>query len=179
MDRIREYFTGNENSYPDRCISNVPPKLYRQERDWSCSIACLRSLLSARGTELTEEKLIGMYGMTPGPHYSKDMKGVPLPGDPEVIWGCDEPDITIRRLFEYMSEGYYIMAETMYNYAHWYVLLGYNVLDGESNPERHYITAYDPYYNEIRVLNADEFDSMWLDGDHAVNGIKRDFVALR
>ncbi|MBQ6583394.1 MAG: hypothetical protein IJH77_06185, partial [Mogibacterium sp.] len=125
MSRINEYFPRNDNAFPQQSVANVPPALFRQERDWSCSVACLRTILAAAGASCTEEQLIGQLSMTPGPHYSKDLKKLGLPEGVEAIWGCDEPDITVRKLFDYMASGYYIMAETLYNYAHWYVLLGY------------------------------------------------------
>lgn len=180
MRRNNEYFGENRNLYPDHCISNVPPKLFRQERDWSCSIACIRSLLSGTDVSWTENYLIEKFNMSPGPYYSKDYKAINIfPQTLDVILGCDNPDITVKRLFQYMEDGYYIMAETMYNYAHWYVILGYYLSNDENNPEHHTIVAYDPYYDEIRLVNADEFETMWLDGDHANNHILKDFIAIR
>ena len=179
MSRIREYYLEDKEEFPTESISNTPPKLYKQEMDWTCSIACIRTLLSGVQEEMgEEEEIIKKYKFEVGPHYSKDIKSKNIfPSTLNVIYGCDVKSITLKQLFNLMSEGYYIMSESMYNYAHWYVLLGYHVVG--DNPEKHKIMIYDPYYDEVKLLNADEFSGMWVDGDHEKTGVYRDFIAVK
>jgi len=182
--RRQEYFhddTSSKKFFPSRSCSLTPPALYKQNRDWSCSLACARTILSGILGERevpSEEELIERCALVPGPHYSEELKASGIFADAgDVIWGCDHPDITLRQLFSYMEQGYYLMAESMYNYAHWYVLLAY--YETGSSPEYHKIAAYDPYYDEIRLLNADEFAGMWIDGNYAESGVERDFIAVK
>ena len=74
-----------------------------------------------------------------------------------------------------LAEKYYIMAECMYNYAHWVVVLGYFAVRDPEDTEEHRILLYDPYYDQVRLVIADEFLTMWCDPD----GHVKEFVAIR
>lgn len=157
----------------------TPRRLYRQERDWTCSVACLRSMLSGfLDTVPTEEDLVEGWKLTPQPYFSKDIKALGMLEDYEVIYGCDQPDRDFDQVLDCLGQGWYVMVESMYNYAHWFVLLGYYPLEGEDT-EASRLLVYDPYYHETRLLNTDEFMAMWLDGNHGQNGVEKDFIALR
>ena len=54
MKRMKEYFTYEEPS-AFVSVSNTPPRLFRQERDWTCSVACIRTLLSRRNAVVPSE----------------------------------------------------------------------------------------------------------------------------
>ena len=77
-----------------------------------------------------------------------------------------------------MEQGYFVMLESMINYAHWTVLLGYYPLCG-NDLEKAKLLMYDPYYDEVRLVNADEFISMWRDGSYETTRIDRDFIAVK
>jgi hypothetical protein len=67
----------------------------------------------------------------------------------------------------------------MVNYAHWMVLLGYAVCGGDTVLESHSALFFDPYYNRVRLINADEFSSEWACADKKASGVARDFIAVR
>ena len=160
-------------------IANPPKTFYRQETDWTCSIACIRTMMSGFLTQVPgEEELVQQFQLTPGPHYSKQIKERQILAAYDAIYGCDLEKPDFAQVIQLMAEGYYVMLESMYNYAHWYVLLGYYPLE-DQDIEKSKLLIYDPYYNEVRLLNADEFLSMWIDGDYEHTRVKHDFIALR
>ena len=77
-----------------------------------------------------------------------------------------------------LENGYYIMLESMVNYSHWMVLLGYYVVKDTKNLEEHKILFYDPYYDDLKLLNADEFIGMWIDGNYENTKVKNDFIVI-
>lgn len=87
-------------------------------------------------------------------------------------------NVSFDMVLDLMKQGYYIMLECMYNYAHWLVLLGYYPLDN-STLEKSSLLVYDPYYNNVRLLNADEFIAMWIDGNYGNTMVEKDFIAIR
>ena len=181
-NRKFEYF--RPHKVDKKCsVSNVPPVLYPQERDWTCSLACIRTLLSAVMDDVPKEgAMVQQYGMEPGPYYSKDLKKLNILQETgnlsHVIYGCDKEQIELADIVSLLEEGYYIMLESMVNYAHWMVLLGYFVTDGEENAENCRLLFYDPYYNKVKLLNYDEFCGMWIDGNYGVTGVEKDFIAI-
>lgn len=180
MMRKSEYFTGNVEQFPKCNIINAPCTLYVQERDWTCSIACLRSIL--RGTTQnvpSEEYFINTFKMSPGPHYSKDIKDLEMLKDfnlQTVIFGCECQKITPNTLLHLLADGCYVMVESMINYSHWLVLLGYTYNEDNEGCQ---VISYDPYYNRVRVDIAEEFFEMWHDGDYQTSGVHHDFIAIR
>lgn len=160
-------------------VAKNPKFFFPQERDWTCSIACIRTILSGiTDTVPTENEFIDVYNLSPGPYYSKDIKSKQLLEHYEVLYGCDAEIKAFEDLLEYMEQGFFVMLESMYNYAHWMVLLGYYPFN-DCDLENAKLLMYDPYYNNVRLLNVDEFLTMWIDGNHATNGIKKDFIAIR
>lgn len=155
-------------------ISQTPPKLYPQERDWTCCIACIRTLLSAgKAPILSEDDIVKKYKISPGPLYSKDIKKLNLLYKYDVKYGCDN-DITFDEIIKLMQENYFIMLESMVNYSHWMVLLGYYT--NTDDIENYKLLFFDPYYNEVRLIRTDEFINMWSDGD---SDIERDYLAIK
>lgn len=160
-------------------VSNGPKKLFLQETDWTCSIACIRTLLSGFLADVEEEKdFVEKYSLKPGPHYSRDIKRIGILDDYDTVYGCDAENVSFDMVLDLMKQGYYIMLECMYNYAHWLVLLGYYPLDN-STLEKSSLLVYDPYYNNVRLLNADEFIAMWIDGNYGNTMVEKDFIAIR
>ena len=178
FDRKFEYFSKlvlKEQSV----ITNSPRYLFRQERDWTCSVACLRSILSGIEKNIkSEEEYISMFKFDVGPHYSCDIKNKGILSEVKALYGCDFDDITFDELLVYLKKGYYIMVETMINYAHWLVLLGYFPLQ-DNDAEHAEVLLYDPYYDKVRLISADEFMSMWIDGDYEHTRVKKDFIAIK
>lgn len=84
-------------------------------------------------------------------------------------------EIGLPLLAKLLAEKYYIMAECMCNYAHWVVVLGYFAVRDPEDTEEHRILLYDPYYDQVRLVIADEFLTMWCDPD----GHVKEFVAIR
>lgn len=182
MERINEYFPNNNITIPQISISCTPPNLLKQERDWTCSLACIRTILSAITKNIpSEDELIAEYSLTPGPYFSKDIKdkGILNRYKIETFYGCDKTDLNIQSIVSLLQDGYYVMVESMYNYSHWMVFIGYYCIKNRSNMEYHKVLLYDPYYDNIRLENSDEFLGMWHDGASIENHIERDIVAIR
>ena len=178
MERKQEYF--QPITLEHKVIVAKPPKvLYPQERDWSCSVACIRTLMSGFLEKvMSEDELIGAYKMEMGPYYSKDIKASHMLDGYDAIYGCDTLEHDFDTILDYVEKGYYVMLESMVNFAHWMVLLGFYPLEGKSF-ESSKLMMYDPYYDEVRLLRADEFISMWRDGNYEHTRIDRDFIAMK
>ena len=178
MKRKQEYFEVEVLRHQTN-VANVPRNLYPQERDWTCAFACIRTMLSGISKDVpTEDELIATYQLKPGPHYSKEIKGYHMLDAYDTVYGCDREGKTLDMILDYMEQGYFVMLESMINYAHWMVLLGYYPLCGE-NIEQAKLLMYDPYYDEVRLVNADEFIGMWRDGNYETTRIDRDFIAVK
>lgn len=96
----------------------------------------------------------------------------------DFAFGCDDDcEDTFRKfttLLTMLESGWSIMMETMYNYGHWLVLLGY--YPNGKNLSDCNILLWDPYLNKVRLENAEEVISMWIDGDHRV---VNDYIAVK
>lgn len=157
----------------------APAKLFPQERDWTCAFACLRTLMSGFERDLiSEDQIVTDYKPIPGPHYSRDIKKLGILDKYDVVYGCDQNQIDFDYVLDLCRDGYYLMLESMINYAHWMVFLGYYPFVSE-NLEESQILLYDPYYNKVRLNSTDEFINMWLDGNYENTKIERDFIAVR
>lgn len=177
MKRNFEYFTPWSLTH-SKVLSTASCNLYAQERDWTCMIACVRTILSRGNNPITsEEEYISRYKLTPGPYYSKDVKNLKLLESYDVIYGCDISDKNFDMVLDYFEAGYSVMLESMYNYSHWMVLLGFYPIGDDI--EQYNLLLYDPYYDKVRLVNADEFISMWVDGEHQKNGVEMDFIAVK
>ena len=173
-----EYYKDNKKEeIPVDSHSLTPPKLYQQKKDWTCAIACIRSILSAFDIKQSEENIINHYSLKPKPLFSKDIKKLNMFSDKyDIIYGCDVSNnkINISYLLNLFYENYYIMVECMVSYSHWMILLGYyNFGDIKK------LIFYDPYYNEIKKFGLEEFYVMWKDGNYDKNNIERDFIAIK
>ena len=85
---------------------------------------------------------------------------------------------TFDEVLNMLDAGYVVMLESMINYSHWLVLIGFFPLCKEGDAAE-YLLVYDPYYNELRTIHADEFIGMWCDGEYIYNGIEKDYVAVK
>lgn len=163
------YGVGNKTK-----MSNIA-KCYPQETDWTCSLACLRTLLSgSRYTVPSEELLVQLLNKQPGPVSSNDLlksKIFTLIDREDVQLAYDKP-ITYDYANELISllETHNIMIACTLNGGHWLSVLGYVSL---GSIEEDQIILYDPYYHSTRMFRADEIFSMWtgsfpdsLDGDY-------------
>lgn len=178
MERKRELFDKLELNHKE-VISHTPSNMFPQERDWTCAFACIRTILSNKQEVLlTEDELINEYKLQTGPYYSKDIKALEMLNYRDTIYGCDIEKKNFDQILDYLEQGYGVMLESLYNYAHWMVLMGYYPIS-KGELEKSKILVFDPYYNEVRLLNTEEFINMWLDADHLENGIVNDFIAIK
>ena len=72
MKRINEYF-GETPDVKGPSIVNTPVNFYRQERDWTCSVACTRTAISAFNN-ISEEQIIKDNNLKMGGQSIKNMK---------------------------------------------------------------------------------------------------------
>lgn len=178
MVRKAELFPKFELSHKN-VITWKAHQMFLQERDWTCAISCIRTLLSGMQSDVpSEDSYIKEYKLGPSPYYSKDIKRLELLAGRDVIYGCDVDKINFDKILSYLEGGYGIMLESLHNYAHWMVLLGYYPLTNEAD-DKSQLLMYDPYMNQVRLLNTEEFVNMWIDADHNKNGIVNDFIAIR
>lgn len=174
-----EYFENyNFHKSLNRSVFNVPRELHYQERDWTCSIAVLRSITSSVLNIGTEDEIVDMYGFTPGPHYSQEFKDKGVLDEKAVIscYGCDNPDMDFSDIVELLKNGFYVGINSMINFDHWVVLMGYSKL---GNYDEDMVVYYCPYFNEVRSARFSEFVEMWRSGEYAKNGVVKDFIAIK
>ena len=165
--------------YIDSSVSHCPPILFRQERDWTCAFACLRTIMSGFDDNwLSEREIIKKYSLTPKPYFSADIKNLRIIDHMNVIYGCDASAVSFNDIVTLMKSGYYVMLESLTNYSHWMVLIGCYVLGDGSDAEEIKLSFFDPYYNDIKNMLLDEFINIWIDAENEINGIERDFLAI-
>lgn len=158
-------------------VGSMPPVLYPQSRDWTCSLACLRSITSGIVPLGNEDELIEAFGLRPGPYYSEDVKrlGILSGYEIDVAYGCDfalnMKDVSL--LWTYMSEGWRVMTDWMMSYDHWTVMLDY--IKSRHGPDYDMWTYYDPYCDEVLTIRNAHFSAMWS----SPGGVARDFIAVR
>ncbi len=158
-------------------VTCAPKHLYYQKKDWTCCFASIATLLSSVAEEDLSEEFFTST-LTPGPYFSKDIKALQVLDAYDVIYGCDYDGYHFDNILQLAQDGYYIMLESLYNYSHWYVLLGYYPLE-DKNIEKATILVYDPYYDQTKLLNVDEFIGMWVDASYYKNNVKNDFIAIK
>ncbi len=173
MQRKKELFQKSEGL--KMSAGRIPPQLIPQERDWTCSLGCIRTICSAISDVPSEEELIKRGCFTPGPLYSEDFKNSGILGSYDVIYGCDTKEASLAQIGGFLNDGYYVMTESIHNGGHWMVLLAL-LATGGSDLEKQSILLYDPYYDRSRLIIADEYESMWYDAN---KGIVHDFIAIR
>mgnify|MGYP000472401369 FL=1 len=158
-------------------INRVIP--YEQEHDWTCSIACFRTITR---TMKSETDLINELHMKPGPYYSDFFYEHYKNNEKYVMkFGCNDTMSSIdaaakfARLCVLLRDGYSIMLESSYNIAHWMVLVGY-LPKGEDVSDCE-VLLWDPYLGKYRIENHDEFLAMWY-GDNE-SKVKGDYIAVK
>lgn len=178
--RIFEYFKANDLDKEYTTCGCFPKMLYKQRHDWTCSVACIRTLISGLICEVPDEDyFITKYKLKPSPYYTKDIKKLRIlePYCNKIIYSADldQEEISLYFLQKLLRDQYYIMAECSYNVAHWVVIMGYCAVKNARDTEEHQLFIYDPYYDLVRLLIADEFESMWNDAD----GHVKEFIAIK
>lgn len=163
-------------------FSNIK-KFYKQERDWTCSFACIKSITDI---DVLEDELIKEYDLTPSPYFSTDIKQLGIIESlchktSDVIYGCDnrlvEKEDKLALLNELMLKGYNIMVEMMLSGSHWFVFVGYIALGNPYDTSTHQVLLYDPYQNSTRMVIAEDFVTMWEDSKK--HDIVADFIAVK
>lgn len=174
---LNELFGKPEDTYGvvTRSYTSTIDKMFKQERDWTCAIACLRTLFNGK---FTEDEFIEKHEIQKGPKYSKDIKpwlsSIAHPKD--FTLGCDfkyKNILPAERLASLLTN-HNVMVELTLNYAHWVVILHYAHLGSLAEDV---ITIYDPYFNKVRLFPAEEIISMWYGIMEA--DVENDFVAVR
>lgn len=150
--------------------------LYSQERDWTCGIACLRTLLNAthrKSTPMSENEMVVReqeYNKTPGPRTAKDLKDLA-----EMFKLCKyiltKRDFSIDDITLYFKD-YLIAVESKLHGGRWFVVT--SIIVGSRTD---CIQLYDPYYDMMLSFSLNQFYALWED-DKLLKGY-REFIAVR
>lgn len=181
-DMQKDFFGTAEYKFAtSRVAAQVPAMFYKQERDWTCALACLRSLCSGIYPLDSEDRLIERYGFQPGPIYSKDIKAAEMLDEVilNVKYGCDEelPErLDPSDVWHLLYDGYFVMVNWMQSFDHWTVVLGYFP---EQDPEKSQILYWCPYFNELRMVRAGDFEVMWHGGQQSGYIGPGDYIAIK
>ncbi len=173
-----EAYSDLEHKYS---VSHIPKIMCEQERDWSCSVAGLRTIVSAIVPNLpSEEYIIKKSKIKPGLKYSGEIREWKIWDELDVQkkFGCENVTITFDGLLSLLEDDWYIMVQTMVNYSHWMILCGYYCVEPDDF-EKNSVLCYDSYYDTMRLFPADEFIEMWRDGAFVESHVERDFVAVK
>lgn len=176
FDMKHELFPPEKLEIP-YAASCMPPVLYAQGVDWTCALACVRSIASGLAVLPDDGVLVRKMGLSPGPVYSGTIKRsgiLDMPGI-GVRYGCDVQDVSIRDLWRFLDHGWRVMVNWMYSYDHWTVLTAY--IPVEKDPDYHVLQHWDPYCGEIFQIRAAHFSVMWQSGGN--EGHRHDFIAVR
>lgn len=181
LPRKYEHFEQASPIGLDNAVASVPPKMFRQERDWTCSIACLRTIASKFKDVEGEDEIVRKYGLNPGPHYTDDLVkcGILDEFDFEVS-STVPPNVAeeLKRVYHLLETGATVMVETCRSFDHWLVLLAY-FPGGHEYTEDQYVLMWDPYYAETFLMRVSEFCDEWLSGYWESNGVACDFIAIK
>lgn len=188
---VRDYFGEVGEKLSEGMVLDINKIIpYKQEHDWTCSVACLRTI--AR-TIKSEQEIVEELGMERGAYYSDFFYEKFKKGDwaskYDMVFGCNDTLCTVEGTSEWSKAkakftylcillriGYSVMVESTYNVSHWMVLLGY--LPKGTDFSDCEVLLWDPYLGKYRVENLEEFITMWYNGGN-VNGVKGDYIAVR
>lgn len=180
MGRLPEFFGDSVIScgLAEHNVYSTVHKVHKQERDWTCGIASLVTLLSGKtAVDYTEERILHNCDIRMGPLCSRILieilQKMEIPV--EYRYGAEHSvdDKPISFIVKLMKD-YDIALETCLNGGHWIVLLSYTAL---GHPEKDIITFYDPYYDTVRTMSAEEIISMWIP---TMDGLLcHDYIAIR
>lgn len=185
---IREYFPPARFRHEMTGTALCAPRdLFRQERDWTCGVACLRTLMSGIVPVPSETLFVFNNHLTPGPLYSRDFKTLTGSADGafpallnprlEVRYGCDDPErdaLDESDVWVWLRDGWRVAVDWMMSFDHWCVIMGYFPL---GSPREHEVVFYDPYYDDIRLAHAPDLGVMWRSGRDP--GLVHDYVLMR
>lgn len=178
----REYFGKVEKLQKIDMATSPIKNTYKQERDWTCSIASLRTILSSALKEVPDENyFIERYKLEPGPIYSRDICNWDILEHVEFGSSKYSPidgNMPANMLHGLLMRGYSVMLNTMFSYDHWIVVLGIYP-NGEDSIDKVQVVYYDPYYNKTCITSMEELVDVWYSGMNAVNNIIFDYVAVK
>ena len=149
---------------------------YPQERDWTCGLACLRTLLNAtyrKKTPLSEEELVARdkeRGAVPGPRTASDLKNLLKAFQLDEYLFTPE-DFEIKDIYDCFT-AHLIAVESRLHGGHWLVIMSISKGKGSD-----YIELYDPYYDKILSFTLSQFYALWMDDKLLSNS--REFIAVR
>lgn len=149
MKRRYEYFKQKDLTHEYNTCGNFTKKLCKQETDWTCAFACIRTMLLSVISEVpSEEFIVSRYKLKPSPYYTEDIKklGILEEYSKDIIYSIDlnKETIFMYTVEQLLEQRYYVMIENTYNIAHWIVVLGYCVIKDTKNIEEHKVIVYVP-----------------------------------
>lgn len=162
-----------------RLMSSGIREFFAQQRDWTCGLAALRTLLTKNKFSffrLSEEILVEhakQLGMKPGPRSAEDLKRIAgtfykREEDNPILTKCDFEDYDIVSLFK----DYNLAIECSIMGGHWLV-----IMDIITNDDTTKVRLYDSYYNSVIELDLKQFNEMWE--DKILTNTYREFIAIR
>lgn len=100
-------------------------KYYKQETGYTCGPACCRMALSKFGIDVTEQELVKVLGtqMNEGTDYTGMFKFAEK-YNLDVIQGQNDPNI--KKLQQYVDDGWVIIIAYSLDVPHYSVFLGHN-----------------------------------------------------
>lgn len=178
---LKEYFVDPPRRHePVRPVACMPGAFCRQERDWTCSAACVRTLASGLCGVPSEDVLVAGAHLEPGPQYSGGIMRWPgLRELKDVEWRFGEADpesavLDSSDVWAWLRDGWRVMANWMMSYDHWCVFFSYIPFGSD---EEDLMFFFDPYYGDVRSVRASDFDVMWKSG--SPGGPVHDYVLCR
>lgn len=174
MKRINEYF-GEIKDVKGPSIVNAPVNCYKQGRDWTCSVACIRTAISAF-KNISEEEIIKEEQLKMGGQSIENIKNWKCLDGLKIETKATREINDSQGLYDLLLDNYIVICASTYNLWHYIVCYGYLTTNERNNPENQYVLFYDPYLDEHKLINADIFDTMWYD----IGTSKyRDYIAIK
>lgn len=155
---IKEHFDYPRLKYDmPHAVSEIPKNLYVQERDWTCAIACFRSIVDS---DIAEPNFIQQNSIMRGPHYTTEMKTKewPHPNFEVKYAEGDVSDLDPSVVWQHLYEHWRVMLETDLNGGHWMIVLA--LVPTQNSWDA---VVWDPYYGRARVFDLPELLCMCHD----------------
>ena len=155
---------GEVEVFKEACsIVNTPVDFYRQERDWTCSIACIRTAISYKNNRITEDEILKQENLKMGGQKIRDMKNWQCLKGLDILTYQEKKLEGIKDLYELLLDNYIVICETSYNWWHYVVAYGYLTTKDKIKIDEQLVQFYDPYYDEHKLMRAELFEQMWFD----------------
>ena len=149
-------------------VVNTPVEFYKQERDWTCSIAVVRSAISCYNNKITEDEILAQENLKMGGQKIDNMKNWKILKEAgEGILTQQEKKVEgIKGLYDLLLDNYVVICETTYNWWHFVLAYGYLTTHNKDKIDEQMVLFYDPYYDEHLLMRAELFEQMWFNQDN-------------